>query len=225
MIGGRRPLQGRKPGDRRLRVERPHAAMFRWTGPGQLTAKEAASVPATRVGRLLARAKAIVLGRPLASEEEIGERLSKKKALAIFSSDAISSSAYATEEILRVLILGGVVALAWGLWVSVAIAVLLIAVAISYRQICLAYPTGGGSYSVSKRNFGQWMSLIAASALMIDYVMTVAVSTASSIEQVTSALPFLIDERVLLGVIAIALITIGNLRGLREAGNLFAIPT
>jgi amino acid transporter len=225
MIGGRRPLQGRKPGDRRLRVERPHAALFRWTGPGQLTAKEAASAPTTRVGRLLARAKAIVLGRPLASEEEIGERLSKKKALAIFSSDAISSSAYATEEILRVLILGGVAALAWGLWVSVAIAVLLIAVAISYRQICLAYPTGGGSYSVSKRNFGQWMSLIAASALMIDYVMTVAVSTASSIEQVTSALPFLIDERVLLGVIAIALITIGNLRGLREAGNLFAIPT
>jgi amino acid transporter len=111
------------------------------------------------------------------------------------------------------------------LWVSVAIAVLLIAVAISYRQICLAYPTGGGSYSVSKRNFGQWMSLIAASALMIDYVMTVAVSTASSIEQVTSALPALTDYRVVLGVIAIALITIGNLRGLREAGNLFAIPT
>jgi amino acid transporter len=225
MIGGRRPLQGRKLGDRRVRVERPHAALFRWTGPGQLTAKEAASAPTTARGRLLAKAKALVLGRPLASEEEIGERLSKKKALAIFSSDAISSSAYATEEILRVLILGGVAALAWGLWVSVAIAVLLIAVAISYRQICLAYPTGGGSYSVSKRNFGQWMSLIAASALMIDYVMTVAVSTASSIEQVTSALPVLTDYRVVLGVLAIALITIGNLRGLREAGNLFAIPT
>jgi amino acid transporter len=225
MIGGRRPLQGRKLGDRRVRVERPHAALFRWTGPGQLTAKEAASAPTTARGRLLAKAKALVLGRPLASEEEIGERLSKKKALAIFSSDAISSSAYATEEILRVLILGGIAALAWGLWVSVAIAVLLIAVAISYRQICLAYPTGGGSYSVSKRNFGQWMSLIAASALMIDYVMTVAVSTASSIEQVTSALPALTDYRVVLGVIAIALITIGNLRGLREAGNLFAIPT
>ncbi|MEA2546103.1 MAG: hypothetical protein QOI09_1376 [Chloroflexota bacterium] len=225
MIGGRRPLQGRKPGDRRVRVERPHAALFRWSGPGHLTAKEAASAPATARGRLFARGKSLLLGRPLASEEEIGERLSKTKALAIFSSDAISSSAYATEEILRVLILGGVVALAWGLWVSVAIAVLLIAVAISYRQICLAYPTGGGSYSVSKRNFGQWMSLIAASALMIDYVMTVAVSTASSIEQVTSALPFLIDQRVILGVVAIALITIGNLRGLREAGNLFAIPT
>jgi amino acid transporter len=225
MIGGRRPLQGRKPGDRRVRVERPHSALFRWTGPGQLTAKEAASVPATSTGRLLARLKAVLLGRPLASEEEIGERLSKKKALAIFSSDAISSSAYATEEILRVLILGGVAALAWGLWVSVAIAVLLIAVAISYRQICIAYPTGGGSYSVSKVNFGRRMSLVAASALMIDYVMTVAVSTASSIEQVTSAVPELVDWRVILGVVAIILITIGNLRGLREAGNLFAIPT
>jgi amino acid transporter len=199
--------------------------MFRWTGPGQLTAKEAASGPTTPRGRLYARLKAILLGRVLASEEEVGERLSKKKALAIFSSDAISSSAYATEEILRVLILGGVVALAWGLWVSIAIAILLIAVAISYRQICLAYPTGGGSYSVSKRNFGRQMSLIAASALMIDYVMTVAVSTASSIEQVTSAFPALIDERVILGVVAITLITVGNLRGLREAGNLFAIPT
>jgi amino acid transporter len=199
--------------------------MFRWTGPGQLTAKEAASGPTTKSGRLYARLKAVLLGRPLASEEEVGERLSKKKALAIFSSDAISSSAYATEEILRVLILGGIAALAWGLWVSIAIAILLIAVAISYRQICLAYPTGGGSYSVSKRNFGRQMSLIAASALMIDYVMTVAVSTASSIEQVTSAFPVLVDERVILGVIAIALITVGNLRGLREAGNLFAIPT
>jgi amino acid transporter len=225
VIGGRRPLQGRKPGDRRVRVERPHAAMFRWTGPGQLTAKEAASGPTTRSERLVARVKAVLLGRPLASEEEIGERLSKKKALAIFSSDAISSSAYATEEILRVLILGGVAAMAFGLWVSVAIAVLLIAVAFSYRQVCLAYPTGGGSYSVSKRNFGRMVSLVAASALMIDYVMTVAVSTASAIEQVTSAVPALVDERVILGIAVIVLITIGNLRGLREAGNIFAIPT
>jgi amino acid transporter len=220
-----RALRGRNPGDRRVRVERPHAALFRWTGPGQLTAKEAASGPTTGTGRLVARVKGVLLGRPLASEEEIGERLSKKKALAIFSSDAISSSAYATEEILRVLILGGVAALAWGLWVSAAIAILLIAVAISYRQVCLAYPQGGGSYTVSKANFNRTVSLVAASALMIDYVMTVAVSTASSIEQVTSAFPFLIDERVILGVLAIALITVGNLRGLREAGNLFAVPT
>jgi amino acid transporter len=225
MIGGRRPLQGRKLGDRRVRVERPHAAYFRWSGPGQLTAKEAASAPTTTAGRAWARVKALFIGRPLASEEELGERLSKKKALAIFSSDAISSSAYATEEILRVLVLGGVAALAFGLYVSIAIAVLLIAVAISYRQICIAYPTGGGSYSVSKRNFGRRMSLIAASALLIDYVMTVAVSTSSAVEQITSAFPVLIDERVIIGVLAIALITVGNLRGIREAGNIFAVPT
>ena len=223
MIGGRRPLQGRKPGDRRVRVERPHAALFRWTGPGQLTAKEAASAPATAAAAC-GRREVAPAGPAAGSEEEIGERLSKKKALAIFSSDAISSSAYATEEILRVLILGGAAALAFGLEISIAIAVLLIAVAISYRQICIAYPTGGGSYSVSKRNFGR-TSLIAASALLIDYVMTVAVSTSSAVEQITSAVPALIDERVIIGVVAIALITLGNLRGLREAGNIFAIPT
>ena len=87
MIGGRRPLQGRKPGDRRVRVERPHAALFRWTGPGQMVAKEAASVPMTAGGRMFARLKAMLLGRPLASEEEIGERLSKKKAFSKLSSD------------------------------------------------------------------------------------------------------------------------------------------
>src|SRR5204863_8448049 len=138
---------GRKRADRRVRIERPHAPYFRYTGPGQMVAREAASMPTTTSGRILARLKKFAIGRPLATEEEIGERLSKKKALAIFSSDPISSSAYATEEILRVLILGGVAALAWGLWISVGIAVLLIAVAISYRQICIAYPTGGGSYS------------------------------------------------------------------------------
>jgi amino acid transporter len=225
MIGGRRSLQGRKPGDKRVRVERPHAPYFRYTGRGTLTAKEAASVPTTPVGKALATVRGLFFGRPLASEDELGERLSKKKALAIFSSDAISSSAYATEEILRVLILGGVAALAFGLEISIAIAVLLIAVAISYRQICIAYPTGGGSYSVSKRNFGRRASLIAASALMIDYVMTVAVSTSSAVEQITSAIPALTDWRVVIGVAAITLITIGNLRGIREAGSIFAIPT
>ena len=99
--------------------------------------------------RAVARAKAIMLGRPLATEQEIDERLSKKKALAIFSSDAISSSAYATEEIVRVLVLGGVAALAFSVPVAIAIAALLGIVAISYRQVCYAYPTGGGSYSVA----------------------------------------------------------------------------
>jgi amino acid transporter len=225
MIGGRRPLQGRKPGDRRVRVERPHAPYFRYTGKGMLTAKEAASVPTTPIGRQMANVRGVLFGRPLASEDELGERLSKKKALAIFSSDAISSSAYATEEILRVLILGGVAALAFGLQVSILISGLLVVVAISYRQICIAYPTGGGSYAVSRRNIGRTVSLVAASALLIDYVLTVAVSTSSAVEQITSAFPSLIDWSVVIGVGAIGLITIGNLRGLREAGNIFAIPT
>ena len=107
MIGGRRPLKGRKPADRRVRVERPHSAFFRYAGPGQLVAKPAAHQPKTGVGRAGRAIRGVAIGRPLATEEEIGERLSKKKALAIFSSDAISSSAYATEEILRVLILAG----------------------------------------------------------------------------------------------------------------------
>ncbi len=225
MIGGRRSLQGRKPGDKRVRVERPHAPYFRYTGKGTLTAKEAASAPTTPVGKAFASLRGLFFGRPLASEDELGERLSKTKALAIFSSDAISSSAYATEEILRVLILGGAAALAIGVEISIAISVLLVAVAISYRQICIAYPSGGGSYTVSRRNIGRTVSLIAASALMIDYVMTVAVSTSSAVEQVVSAFPALHDERVLIGVAAIGLIAIANLRGLREAGNIFAAPT
>jgi amino acid transporter len=225
VIGGRRPLQGRKPGDRRVRVERPHAPYFRYTGKGQLTAKEAASAPTSATGRAFASLRALFFGRPLASEEELGERLSKTKALAIFSSDAISSSAYATEEILRVLILGGVVALAYGVEISIAISILLVAVAISYRQICIAYPSGGGSYTVSRRNIGRTVSLVAASALLIDYVMTVAVSTSSAVEQIVSAFPILYDERVLIGVSAIGLIAIANLRGLREAGTIFAAPT
>jgi amino acid transporter len=225
VIGGRRPIHGRKLGDRRLRVERPHSPYFRWTGPGQLTAKEAASRPTTAAGRWVAAVKAMFLGRPLASEAEIGERLSKKKALAIFSSDAISSSAYATEEILRALILGGLGALALGLPISIAIAILLAVVAISYRQICIAYPTGGGSYSVSKANFGRLASLVAASALLIDYVLTVAVSTSSATEQIISAFPSLAPQQVLIAVAAITLITLLNLRGIREAGNIFALPT
>jgi amino acid transporter len=229
MIGGRRPLHGRKPGDRRVRVERPHSPYFRYTGPNQLTAKQAASLPSTPAGKLWARAKAIALGRPLHSDEETGERLSKTKALAIFSSDAISSSAYATEEIILAFILAGAGGAAIGLSLPIAIAIagLLALVAFSYRQVCLAYPSGGGSYSVSKANFGRLASLIAASALLIDYNLTAAVSTSSAVEQIASAVPSLSADstRVLIGVSALTLITVANLRGLREAGNIFAIPT
>jgi amino acid transporter len=227
MIGGRRPISGRKPGDKRVRVERYHAPYFRYTGPNQLTAKAAAGAPTTPMGRFVWRTKAILIGKPLANEEEIGERLSKKKALAIFSSDAISSSAYATEEILLAFLLAGVggAAFLYSIQVSIGIAVLLGIVAFSYRQVCIAYPNGGGSYSVSKANIGKIASLIAASALLIDYTLTVAVSTSSAVEQIASAFPALDPVKVEIGLLAIALITLGNLRGLREAGNIFAIPT
>src|SRR3954471_24822094 len=226
MMGGRRPLAGRKPADRRVRVDRPHAPYFRYTGPGQLVAKAAAHEPKTGFDRTWARIRAIAIGRPLASEEEIGERLSKKKALAIFSSDAISSSAYATEEILRVLVLAGSgIALVFSLRIAVRVSILVGVVALSNRQVCRAYPSGGGAYSVSKENLGALASLVAAAALLIDYVMTVAVSTASAVAQVYSVIPSVYDIRIVVAVLAITLITTANLRGLRESGNIFAIPT
>ncbi len=225
MIGGRRPLQGRKPADKRVRVERPHAPYFRYVGPGQLVAKAGANVAQTPSGRLLARVRAVVFGRPLSNEEEIGERLSKTKALAIFSSDAISSSAYATEEILRVLVLAGASALLLSVQVAVAISILLAVVALSYRQVCRAYPNGGGAYVVARTNLAPIFGLIAAAALLIDYVMTVAVSTAAAIAQIQSVIPAAYDLRIEIAFISISLITIANLRGLRESGNIFAVPT
>jgi amino acid transporter len=219
------PIRGRKPGDRRVRVDRPHAAYFRYTGEGTLQAKEAASAPRTRPGRWYARIRAFLFGRPLSIHEEITERLSKKKALAIFSSDPISSSAYATEEILRVLVLAGTGALLLSLPIAAAIALLLAVVSTSYRQIGYAYPSGGGAYAVARANLPGIFALIAAGALLVDYVMTVAVSTASAVEQVISAAPGVADLRVAMGVGAIVLITLGNLRGLRESGNIFALPT
>jgi amino acid transporter len=221
----RRPLRGRKPGDRRVRVERPHAAYFRYAAEGQLVAKEAASAPRTRAGRALARARSILFGRPLSIHDEITERLSKKKALAIFSSDPISSSAYATEEILRVLVLAGAGALLLSIPIAIAIALLIAIVSTSYRQEVYAYPSGGGDYAVARANLPLITSLIVAGALLVDYVMTVAVSTASAVEQVISAVPGAADLRIEIGVAAIVLITLGNLRGLRESGNIFAIPT
>ena len=225
MIGGRRALTGRKAGDRRVRVERPHAPYFRYVGPGQLIAREAASQPRTPAGRALARVRAAVFGRPLASEADLEERLSKSKALAIFSSDAISSSAYATEEILRVLVLAGAAAMLLSIEVAIAIAILLAVVAVSYRQVCRAYPNGGGAYVVARTNLAPIFGLIAAAALLIDYVMTVAVSTASAIAQIQSVIPAAYDVRIQIGFVAIALITVANLRGLRESGNIFAVPT
>jgi amino acid transporter len=222
-----RGLSGQKPGDRRVRVERPKSEYFRYTPSGALEARPKAHEEVESRGRLMASSRRKLFGRPLASAEEIGERLSKKKALAIFSSDAISSSAYATEEILRALLLAGVglAALNLALPVAISIALLLGVVAISYRQVVVAYPTGGGSYSVSKANIGRLASLVAAAALLIDYVLTVAVSISSASEQIVAAIPSLGQWQVLMAVVIVAAITMANLRGVREAGNIFAIPT
>ena len=170
--------------------------------------------------------RAVLFGRPLSIHEEIEERLPKKKALAIFSSDPISSSAYATEEILRVLVLAG----AGFLFLSLPIA----AGDRPSRWPWSRRATDRSATPIRRAaaptrspapNLPTLASLVAAGALLVDYVMTVAVSTASAVEQVISAVPDVADERLLIGVAAIVLITLGNLRGLRESGNIFAIPT
>jgi amino acid transporter len=217
--------RGRKLADRRVKVERPHAPYFRYADEGQLVAREAASAPRTRAGRQLAKVRSVLFGRPLSIHEEIGERLSKAKALAIFSSDAISSSAYATEEILRVLVLAGVAAMATSIEVSVAIAGLLAIVALSYRQVCQAFPNGGGAYAVARSELTPLLGLVAAAALLIDYVMTVAVSTSAALDQLASLVPAAGDYKVIIAATVIGLMTVANLHGLRESGNIFAVPT
>ncbi|MEQ1656712.1 MAG: APC family permease [Nitrospira sp.] len=166
-----------------------------------------------------------LVGDPLKTAQAAHERLSKTLALAIFSSNAISSVAYATEEILLVLILAGSAAVSWSIPVSVAILMLTLILTISYRQIIYEYPEGGGAYIVARSNLGELPALIAAGALMIDYILTVAVSVAAGIAALTSAVPILFPHREALGLTAILFIIVMNLRGVRESGKFFAVPT
>lgn len=166
-----------------------------------------------------------LVGDPLKTTQAGDQRLSKTLALAIFSSNNISSVAYATEEILLVLVLGGTAAIAWSIPVSLAILFLVLILTISYRQIIYEYPEGGGAYTVAKANLGELPSLVAAGALMISYVVTVAVSIAAGIAALTSAVPSLFAHREALGLVTILFIVIMNLRGVRESGKFFSIPT
>jgi amino acid transporter len=171
------------------------------------------------------RLKRVLVGRPIPTSLDQHERLSRVTGLAVFASDALSSVAYATEAILVVLVAGGAVALRASLPIAVAIAALIAVVVMSFRQSILAYPRGGGAYIVTRENLGRYPSLVAGAALLIDYVLTVAVSIAAGIDAITSAIPPLYPHRVSLcvaGVVAIALV---NLRGIRESGRLFAAPT
>ncbi|MBL8071288.1 MAG: APC family permease [Nitrospira sp.] len=166
-----------------------------------------------------------LVGLPLKTKEAAHERLSKRLALAVFSSDALSSVAYATEEILLVLTLAGTAMVGYSIPLSLSIIGLLIILTMSYRQIIFEYPEGGGAYIVGKSNLGEWPGLVAAAALMIDYVLTVAVSVAAGMAALTSAVPALLPHREALCVAAILLVTVVNLRGVRESGQIFAVPT
>ncbi len=169
--------------------------------------------------------KRILLGRPIATAEEMQERLSKKFALPVFASDAISSTAYATEEILLALVLAGAAAASFSFGISVAVVVLLVFVALSYQQTVYAYPGGGGSYVVSRENLGLLPGMVAAGSLMVDYVMTVAVSVASGVAAIISAFPEIAGYRIWVCVGLIVFIAILNLRGISESAKVFAFPT
>src|SRR5881296_528128 len=173
----------------------------------------------------LSQLKRRFVGIPLATAQSRHERLGKATALAVFASDALSSVAYATEEILLVLILAGTVALSYSIPIGIAIAVLIAIVVSSYRQTIRAYPQGGGAYIVSKDNLGVPAGLVAGAALLIDYVLTVAVSVAAGVAALTSAVPTLFPYRPGLCVVAVVGIALANLRGISESGQLFAAPT
>ncbi|HWO05132.1 MAG TPA: APC family permease [Methylomirabilota bacterium] len=169
--------------------------------------------------------KRLIVGAPMPLAQARHERLSKTVALAVFSSDAMSSVAYATEEILLILVLAGTAAAHLTVPIALAIAGLLVVVSVSYQQTIHAYPSGGGSYIVARANLGPTAGLVAAAALLIDYVLTVSVSVAAGVAALTSAVPWLLTHRVLLGVVFTAAIAYANLRGVRESGRVFAVPT
>ncbi|HET9222024.1 MAG TPA: APC family permease [Roseiflexaceae bacterium] len=179
---------------------------------------------------MISELKRVLVGQPLDNAQQHHQRLSKRIALAVFSSDALSSVAYATEAILLVLAAAGALALELVIPISIGIAVLLLIVGFSYRQTIHAYPSGGGAYIVAHDNLGEVPGLIAAAALLIDYVLTVAVSISAGVFQITSlantwGYPALADYRVEIAIGAIALITVINLRGVKESGMIFAVPT
>ena len=180
---------------------------------------------ARRPQREISRLRAILVGRPLATAAESHERLSKSRGLAVFATDNISSSAYASEQIMRILSVAGLGAIALTVPVSLSIVFVLVIVVISYHQIIKAYPKGASCYIVAKENLGLRAALVAAAALLTDYILTVAVSVAAGVEALTSLFPGLFPYRVMIGLVCIAILTMGNLRGLRESGTLFAAPT
>jgi amino acid transporter len=219
------PLKGRRAADRRVRVQHPRSRYFRYAAPGVMKARPEASAPTRSQERLVAGVRRVLFGRPLATDEELDERLPKVKALATFSSDNLSSVAYASELIMFTLLAAGSSAFWLVMPISFLIVTIFVIIVVSYRQTIRAYPSGGGSYIVAKENLGTGSALLAAAALLTDYVLTVSVSVAAGVLAITSAFPDLEMWRVPLGVVAILFVMLINLRGLRESGTLFAAPT
>jgi len=217
--------RGLKPGSRYLRITPSSQQTLRRMAPAHLQATAVLLRPHNLADALWTGIRRILVGSPLTTSQAISERLDKVRALAIFSADAISSTAYGTQEILLVLVLAGTGALSASLPIAAVIGALIAIVAVSYRQTVRAYPSGGGSYIVARANLGTLPGLTAASALMIDYVLTVAVSTSAGVAALTSAAPSLYAERVPIALIIVWVIVIGNLRGIRESGKIFAAPT
>ncbi|MBA2470105.1 MAG: APC family permease, partial [Chloroflexia bacterium] len=225
-LDGKTNIRGSHVGDRYVRIVRqPPDAEFRRVAPGYLIAGEEASGGRGPVQRAFNRAKRVLIGQPLTTSSGIHERLTKLKALAVLSSDALSSVAYATEEILRILILAGLGAMTLSLPIGGAIVALLFIVGFSYRQTIKAYPNGGGSYIVAKDNLGELPALVAGGALLLAYILTVAVSISAAVAAMVSAVPEIHDHLVLTGIGFIVLVTVLNLRGIRESGSIFAVPT
>ena len=217
--------RGRQPGSQYVRIIRPYARQFRRRGERYLVATERVLQPRGPLGRGLEALRSALIGKRLPSEQEVEERVGKLKGLAVFASDNISSSAYATEEVMRMLVLASVGALALTTPITAVIIVVLAIVVFSYRQVIQAYPNGGGSYVVAHENLGRLPGLTAGAALLTDYILTVAVSVSAGVAAITSAFPELFAQRVLISVLVVTAMTILNLRGIRESGTVFAAPT
>jgi len=221
----REKRQGQRLGDSYVRIVRPFEDEFERGEEGTLIASERTMLSRPGWTSALRRIRTVLIGRPISSDHEAHERLTKVKALAIFSSDNISSSAYATEEMMRILVLGGIGAISLTMPITIAIVVILGIVATSYLQTIKAYPNGASSYIVASDNLGTLAGLTAAAALLIDYTLTVAVSVSSGVAAVTSIVPSLFDQRVLMAVVIVFVLMLGNLRGIRESGSIFMAPT
>src|SRR6266478_6304308 len=225
LLSRKEVLQGSLPGNTRVRIVRPSQQSFRRLSTGLLEATELTQAPRGGLSRAVYNIKRVLIGAPLTTAQAEHERLTKFKALAVLSSDAISSVAYATEAILISLVAAGSSHLGLTLPISFAIVGLLAIVAISYRQTIPAYPNGGGSYIVAKDNLGTLPGLIAAASLMIDYVLTVSVSVAAGVQALATLFPVLSPtiDVIIIDVVLVIVITIVNLRGVRESGSIFAI--